>query len=339
MTTTTGERLLTDYLARLDGAALSLPEDRRADLLEGIAEHVAAARAAGELQDEAAVRTLLDRLGEPEEIVAAARDEGPDSPAGDTWGPPRGNPPPWTAAPPATVATAPSTGLETAAVLMLTVGSLLPVVGWLVGVALLWTSRRWRVGEKLLGTLIVPGGPGILLPLSFFTGSRGECVVSVAPIELSPPGQLPPPLPSGPGTFPPPPPGDTTVQTFESCSTAVVPFPVAIALLVLAIVGPVLVAVFLLRRARARAAAEPPVQRPVGGSAWGGLEIAAVVVLAAGPFVVPVVGSVVGLVLVWLSTRWSTREKAIATTLVLIPAVLLVLLFALPLVGPGFGVL
>lgn len=48
---------------------------------------------------------------------------------------------------------------------MLTVGSLIPVLGWGVGVILLWSSGRWRPSEKLLGTLIVPGGPGMALLL------------------------------------------------------------------------------------------------------------------------------------------------------------------------------
>ena len=51
------------------------------------------------------------------------------------------------------------------AVVGLVVGSLvLPVVGWLVGLALLWRSRSWTVLEKLLATLVWPGG--LLLPLA-----------------------------------------------------------------------------------------------------------------------------------------------------------------------------
>jgi hypothetical protein len=51
------------------------------------------------------------------------------------------------------------------AVVGLVVGSLvLPVVGWLVGLVLLWRSRSWTTLEKLLGTLVWPGG--LLLPLA-----------------------------------------------------------------------------------------------------------------------------------------------------------------------------
>jgi hypothetical protein len=52
---------------------------------------------------------------------------------------------------------------ESWAVTLLTVGSLVPVVGWLVGVGLLWTSRLWTRGEKWLGTLVLPGGIGLWL--------------------------------------------------------------------------------------------------------------------------------------------------------------------------------
>jgi hypothetical protein len=48
---------------------------------------------------------------------------------------------------------------------MLTLGSVIPVFGWAVGVVLLWSSGLWRRSEKVLGTLIVPGGPGLVLVL------------------------------------------------------------------------------------------------------------------------------------------------------------------------------
>ena len=51
---------------------------------------------------------------------------------------------------------------------MLTLGSLIPLVGWAVGVILLWSSGWWRRSEKLLGTFIVPGGPGLALLFGVF---------------------------------------------------------------------------------------------------------------------------------------------------------------------------
>jgi len=61
---------VAEYLRRLDQAAARLPAGRRGELIEEIRGHVSEALAAiGD--DEAAVRGVLDRLGSPEEIVAA----------------------------------------------------------------------------------------------------------------------------------------------------------------------------------------------------------------------------------------------------------------------------
>ena len=44
---------------------------------------------------------------------------------------------------------------------------ILPVIGWLIGVVLLWVSDAWDRRDKLIGTLVVPGG--LLLPLGLLT--------------------------------------------------------------------------------------------------------------------------------------------------------------------------
>lgn len=290
MTTPAGatsvDELVQGYLDRLHAAAAMLPADRRSDLVEGISEHIAAARAAGAAADEAAVRTLLDRLGQPEELVAAARDDG--DPAAGVW-PAQGTvgygPPAYAGG----VTRPPSTALELSAVLMLTIGSLLPVVGWLVGVVLLWVSRRWTAREKLLGTLVVPFGPGSVLFAGFVFPAGDSCETS---------------------------------NSGTTCSSGL-PAAVTIPLLVLALVAPVLVAVLLYRRARARAALEPPVPvSPGSDRRWGGLEITAVVLLSAGAFFLPVVGPLVGLVLVYVSDRWTGGQKAVGTAIALSPLLL-----------------
>jgi hypothetical protein len=96
----------------------------------------------------------------------------------------------------------------------------------------------------------------------------------------------------------------------------------AVALLILA---PVVVALLLLRAARRRAALEEPVLRAVTQqtSPWGGLEVAALLLLAVGAFVVPVVPLLVGLALVCASRQWSTGTKGVAAALVFLPALLL----------------
>lgn len=42
--------------------------------------------------------------------------------------------------------------------ILLPLGSFAFGVGWLVGLILLWSSRMWTIRDKLIGTLIVPGG-------------------------------------------------------------------------------------------------------------------------------------------------------------------------------------
>jgi hypothetical protein len=60
-------------------------------------------------------------------------------------------------------------------------------------------------------------------------------------------------------------------------------------------------------------------------SPWGTLEIIAVLSLTVGTFVVPIVGPIVGIILVWASAQWTSREKTVATALTLLPALVLVL--------------
>ena len=56
--------------------------------------------------------------------------------------------------------------------LLLPIGGLIiPVVGWFIGVILLWSSRVWTTGEKLAGTLLFPGG--LLLPAGLTLGAVG----------------------------------------------------------------------------------------------------------------------------------------------------------------------
>jgi hypothetical protein len=50
-------------------------------------------------------------------------------------------------------------------------GGLLFVVGWFVGLHLLWSSRFWTLHDKLIGTLVVPGG---LLPALVLVATGGQ---------------------------------------------------------------------------------------------------------------------------------------------------------------------
>lgn len=64
--------------------------------------------------------------------------------------------------------------LEICAIVMLGLGSLfIPFMGWLVGVVLLWTSRRFRRVDKVLGTLVWPFGATSLF-FAYWWASKGS---------------------------------------------------------------------------------------------------------------------------------------------------------------------
>ena len=71
------EQLIRGYLDRLALAAEALPQDRRRELVADVTEHLAVALGDPAVVTEADRRQILDRLGEPEEIVRAALEDQP----------------------------------------------------------------------------------------------------------------------------------------------------------------------------------------------------------------------------------------------------------------------
>jgi hypothetical protein len=76
MTTTDLDLIVDDYLRQLETALGSLPTARRAQIITEIAEHVSQARSGLPVQDEASIRSILERVGTPSEIAASALTEG-----------------------------------------------------------------------------------------------------------------------------------------------------------------------------------------------------------------------------------------------------------------------
>jgi hypothetical protein len=150
--TSTADRLIDDYQRRLRSELRALPRARRRELEEEIGEHIAEARAGLDVESEAEVRTMLERLGDPADIAAEARQRWGARPAKTGW-------------------------QEVAALVLLPIGGVvLPVVGWFVGVVLLWTSQAWSMRDKVIGTLVVPGGLLLPLTLLLYSGSTQTCV-------------------------------------------------------------------------------------------------------------------------------------------------------------------
>ena len=127
MTTMQRDPLVDDYLRRLEAAAAGLPRERRVELLSEIEEHIEAALREDGARDEAGVRNVLERLGRPEEIAAEAG-----------------------------AGTAEPGRLETAALIVLAVSFLLPLVGYLIGAGLVLASKGWDARDKAIALLLVP---------------------------------------------------------------------------------------------------------------------------------------------------------------------------------------
>jgi uncharacterized membrane protein len=150
---TTPDKLVERYLKHLEVELDDLPRDRRREIVDEIAGHIAEARAALEYETEADVRNVLEGLGDPADIAADARERFDVQPVTST----APYKPGW---------------MEVGALVLLLVGGLiLPLVGWMVGVVLLWVSNAWNVRDKIIGTLFVPGGLGGLIFLYFASSS------------------------------------------------------------------------------------------------------------------------------------------------------------------------
>ncbi|WP_426508613.1 HAAS signaling domain-containing protein [Dactylosporangium sp. McL0621] len=77
----TYDDLVNDYLHAVEQALAGVPANRRAELLADLSEHISAKRAEiapGE-ETEVEVRSILELLGDPDEVAAEARLDDPHS--------------------------------------------------------------------------------------------------------------------------------------------------------------------------------------------------------------------------------------------------------------------
>jgi hypothetical protein len=158
MTAPHADQLIDGYLARLNAAAADLPKSARQELIDDMRSHIVEARSREAEETDASVLNILDRLGEPATVVADARDRlglRPTQPYRPGF-------------------------LEIAAVI------LVPFF-WPIGVILLWISPAWHWRDKLIGTLIPPGGyMGLaIFGLAVATGhtSGGVCVTVTQAVQ------------------------------------------------------------------------------------------------------------------------------------------------------------
>lgn len=161
--------LAQGYLDRLRVAARTLPDDEASDLVADISDHLREALPA--TPSEAEVRTVLDRLGTPQELVAAAGGS-----VGASVGRSVGHP----SAPPArearfgAVEVLALVGLVGAELLSL----LLPiaVLLWIAGIVLLAVSRVWSGRQKAWGLGALATGLPVAFTVLFVPASSGTTV-------------------------------------------------------------------------------------------------------------------------------------------------------------------
>ena len=152
MTAQHADQLIDGYLARLRVAAADLPAGVRQELIEDVRTHIAEARSRESDETDATVLNILDRLGEPAVVVAETRERlGLRAPTPYRSG-----------------------LLEVAALI------LVPFF-WPIGVILLWMSPAWHWRDKVIGTLIPPGGyMGLaIFGVIFATAQSGGSCVTV----------------------------------------------------------------------------------------------------------------------------------------------------------------
>ncbi len=138
------QTLIDDYLTAVREATRSLPRGQQETIVEDLESHIE--QALPSEPGEAEVRTVLDRLGSPESIAAEAGAQ-----AG-------------------TVAGGPARIKEIIGLIGISIGSLfIPIVGWIVGIVLVWMSPVWSKVQKASATLIWPGGWFAMLYLPLVT--------------------------------------------------------------------------------------------------------------------------------------------------------------------------
>jgi hypothetical protein len=153
MTAVHADQIVAGYLKRLEAELEWLPASRRRELTGQITDHIDEAR--GQLVDEsdADLLSIIDRLGEPEEISAEARAR-------------------------FQVTTTTPGPLEILAILLIGAGGVifpyLPIA-WLLGTALVWRSKSWSSREKYFGAYLpLVVGLAILLIGALLSGSGGH---------------------------------------------------------------------------------------------------------------------------------------------------------------------
>lgn len=270
----TAPQVVRTYLKQLDAALDGVPDSVRSEILGGVREELTGL-------DASTAAERIESLGDPLFIAAEARAAAADgTPAAEGHD--------------AAVEGEQGWFPVIAALLLALGGIVIPVIGWIAGLAMVWFSRSWRTGEKLVATLAAPAAALVIVVTVLVAQA-------VAPASAGAEGSNP------------------LVPALHDMIWS----GVLLLGLVNAIAG-----LWLLWRIRGR--------RPAPGSttaaAVSGYTVATGLIVAFGGVVVPVVGWIAGVTMMWLSRTWWAWEKVVVT---LVPAAtfvggnMIALLFAL----------
>lgn len=143
------DRSVDRYLRDLKEDVRDLPKAQQRELVGEITQHIDSALAEMPTHTEADVRNVLEHLGDPADIANEARER-------------------------LGIHRAKAGLREYAAVILLPIGGvIIPILGWIVGLILLWSSPVWTSRDKWIGSLIIPGG--LLLPIEYFFSGSSVC--------------------------------------------------------------------------------------------------------------------------------------------------------------------
>ncbi len=128
---TTSDRIVEEYLSDLREALHSVNFRSAKEFVAEIEQHISEGRMSLEVGDDVGLRNLLERIGTPAALARELRESEPPRTTG---------------------------AMDRATPWLILFGGFAFGIGWLVGIYGLWSSKTWRLWDKLLGTLIWPGG-------------------------------------------------------------------------------------------------------------------------------------------------------------------------------------
>lgn len=128
---TTSDRIIEEYLGNLSDALRTINPRTAKEFFVEIEQHIAEGRVTIEPGDEVGLRNLLERIGSPVTLARELQETEPPRPI---------------------------SAMDRATPWLILLGGFAFGFGWLVGLYGLWSSKTWRIWDKLLGTFVWPGG-------------------------------------------------------------------------------------------------------------------------------------------------------------------------------------